>query len=273
MSWSRKPEEAFGDAVARICREVLSPGPMGDKQRPNVYREFIGCGYDPALRAPFDKGDIGTIRTSCAVFARGAMHWAGRRATMPGRVGAPIFMGWLEGLSNYGKAWTKIAPGARPELPPGAVVYRDYGKPTKMGHVQVIVERLPDGRYITAEGGGGDGTECRLSQPKDIYAKDSLNRLPLGWWDPAKMDGVEEPGEPREPSEPPPATLEPVKRGSRGPAVKKLQERLLVLGYKLPRYGADGDYGGETQAAVKALIDDHYDGSVVDDLVLGLLKR
>ena len=41
-------------------------------------------------------------------------------------------------------------------------------------------------------------------------------------------------------------------KGVKGDAVKALQENLLHLGYKLPRYGADGDFGTETQDAVMA---------------------
>jgi len=40
--------------------------------------------------------------------------------------------------------------------------------------------------------------------------------------------------------------------GDSGPHVADLQERLLALGYKLPRYGADADFGKETQRAVIA---------------------
>ena len=43
-----------------------------------------------------------------------------------------------------------------------------------------------------------------------------------------------------------------LQNGSSGEAVKALQESLLRLGYSLPRYGADGKYGAETEAAVKA---------------------
>ena len=41
-------------------------------------------------------------------------------------------------------------------------------------------------------------------------------------------------------------------RGDAGPDVKALQEALLSLGFALPKYGADGDFGAETQAAVRA---------------------
>lgn len=42
-----------------------------------------------------------------------------------------------------------------------------------------------------------------------------------------------------------------LRKGSKGAAVEELQELLLSRGYSLPNYGADGDYGNETVAAVK----------------------
>ena len=43
-----------------------------------------------------------------------------------------------------------------------------------------------------------------------------------------------------------------LKKGDRGGAVRELQEQLIELGYSLPRFGADGHFGDETEAAVKA---------------------
>ena len=43
-----------------------------------------------------------------------------------------------------------------------------------------------------------------------------------------------------------------LKKGMEGSDVKALQELLLQLGYDLSRYGADGEFGSETEAAVKA---------------------
>lgn len=45
--------------------------------------------------------------------------------------------------------------------------------------------------------------------------------------------------------------------GNTGEAVTVMQKMLLTLGYGLPRYGADGDFGAETQAAVKQFQRDH----------------
>lgn len=43
-----------------------------------------------------------------------------------------------------------------------------------------------------------------------------------------------------------------LKKGCEGDDVKELQNDLLKLGYSLPKYGADGDFGSETVKAVKA---------------------
>lgn len=41
--------------------------------------------------------------------------------------------------------------------------------------------------------------------------------------------------------------------GDKGDDVREMQERLLDLGYGLPKYGADGNFGKETETAVKRL--------------------
>ena len=45
--------------------------------------------------------------------------------------------------------------------------------------------------------------------------------------------------------------------GSEGDAVKELQEDLTALGYPLPAYGIDGEFGSETKKAVEAFQRDH----------------
>ena len=48
-------------------------------------------------------------------------------------------------------------------------------------------------------------------------------------------------------------TLPVLRRGDKGSHVEALQHLLLAAKIKLPRYGADGDFGGETEAGVIAL--------------------
>ena len=42
-----------------------------------------------------------------------------------------------------------------------------------------------------------------------------------------------------------------IKRGAKGKITKIIQERLLQLGYKLPRFGADSDFGAETENTLR----------------------
>ena len=64
----------------------------------------------------------------------------------------------------------------------------------------------------------------------------------------------------------------------KGPEVKKVQEALLALGFTLPKFGADGDYGSETRQAVRdfqakaGLSGTQIDG-IVGPITLGLLDR
>lgn len=52
-------------------------------------------------------------------------------------------------------------------------------------------------------------------------------------------------------------TTHGLKRGDAGVEVANLQQALLDLGYQFPKYGADGDFGEETEQAVIAFQRDH----------------
>ena len=58
-----------------------------------------------------------------------------------------------------------------------------------------------------------------------------------------------------------------LKYGDEGEDVRELQEDLIKLGYDLPAYGADGDFGGETERAVKRFQQEHQlpEDGVMDD--------
>lgn len=64
-----------------------------------------------------------------------------------------------------------------------------------------------------------------------------------------------------------------LKRGMQGTDVQELQTDLMSLGYSLPKFGADGDFGKETEAAVKLFQDDRgieADGVVGADTITAL---
>ena len=57
----------------------------------------------------------------------------------------------------------------------------------------------------------------------------------------------------QKPAEVKPATNRPtIRKGSKGEAVREMQELLIKAGCTLPRYGADGHCGAETVAAIRA---------------------
>ena len=62
------------------------------------------------------------------------------------------------------------------------------------------------------------------------------------------------------------ATYGTIRKGDKGPVVKYAQQLLLNRGYALPKYGADGDYGSETVAAVKAF---QKDWGLTQDGIIG----
>ena len=57
-----------------------------------------------------------------------------------------------------------------------------------------------------------------------------------------------------------------IKYGDRGSLVTKVQKQLLKLGYRLPKWGADGIFGEETRKALKQF---QRNNDLVDDGILG----
>ena len=86
------------------------------------------------------------------------------------------------------------------------------------------------------------------------------------WAIPACIDGAEVPTEVVvKPSTDTTVKLPTLRKGNKGSYVSLLQTLLLNRGYKLPKYGADGDFGNETFAAVKQFQQDW--GLKVDGIV------
>jgi len=72
-----------------------------------------------------------------------------------------------------------------------------------------------------------------------------------------------------------PVNVPCLKKGCKGDKVVEIQKALLTLGYDLPKYGADGDFGSETLAAVKAFQQDNglTVNGVVDTETLTMLQK
>lgn len=108
----------------------------------------------------------------------------------------------------------------------------------------------------------GEGTYIHCSGEVKEEAMDSVRKvthwaIPKGLYDENDL--------PVAAASPATSWMPTLRRGSAGENVKVLQTKLLLLGYDLGSYGADGDFGGKTEAAVKAF--QKTNGLVVDGVV------
>lgn len=225
----------FGDRVAAVAVDALADGKLGQASRTDFYRAFIACGGTE---------DLSRVKTSCAVFAGACLHWAGRPARLPRypASGATSISSWLAGPLAGWHAYGHEE--CRPER--GAVFYVEADSNPNNNHVGVLVDELAPGVWLTAEGGGGDGTECKFTWRRWGLGWDS--RRIRGLWLPAEMDRVGLP--PPKPGALPPPEFPIIYADVRRDVVKRWQQRLLAWDPKcLPKYGADGGYGNECAAA------------------------
>ena len=122
------------------------------------------------------------------------------------------------------------------DLPIGAFVF--VHKNGKKSHIGIV----------TAE---GEVTEASCARLGVIHSK--VHDKKWTYWGLCK--GVEfdfSPGPAPSPEPgPEPVKHKTLRRGDKGPEVKEMQQLLLDHGEALPRYGVDGDFGRETEAAVK----------------------
>lgn len=115
------------------------------------------------------------------------------------------------------------------------------------GHCGVVEGVRADGTVVTIEG----NTNAAGSREGDgTYRKVRSARAWLGYID---LDGLGD----NAPSTPPAgaqgnrfAPMPTLRRGAKGPNVTTLQQALAAKGMAFPRFGIDGDFGGETEAAV-----------------------
>ena len=122
------------------------------------------------------------------------------------------------------------------DLPVGAYVYT--GNADKKPHIGTY---YGDGIVIEAAGSNSGVITTKLHSGKWTY-----------WGLGKYVDYDFIPGQENKPAKEGDEDMKTLKKGSKGEEVRKLQQALLKRGYKLPKYGADGDYGNETVSAVKA---------------------
>lgn len=139
----------------------------------------------------------------------------------------------------------KLNDTLKKTLTPGSAVFT--GDASKHGHIGLYIG---DGKVIEASGTIAGVCVSNLSAGKWTY---------WGW---LKNVSISSENAPKIPSSGkddnlPMKDYPTLKRGSKGEYVKVLQQKLMMLGYSLPRYGVDGDFGTETENAVKQFQKDY----------------
>ena len=211
---------------------------------------WYGCYYNPCTEALLQKkarqypehyaekrmaryrADIaaGQICGDCVNGAIKGAVWSelGRRNPVYASHGCPDTNadGMFAKCKAWGMEWGPI--GTIPDLPGVAVRFS--------GHF---------GAYL----GGGEVAEWRGFAYGCVITR--LNQRPWTHWYMIPWADYIESAE-SNPQAPAVGTLGArlLKKGVMGEDVRTLQEMLMVLGYPLPGYGADGDFGGETELAV-----------------------
>ncbi len=178
FSFAFQDGETVPDRVVRCCREALADGPMGYTARQDFYRDFIACDQE----ATQQKADaLSAVHTSCALFVRAVRHWCGAEAMGPYKPGTAMFKS-MGNVSFGHPAFVPNEPGNSPN--PGDVFYVSSSPTSNDGHTGIFLEELSSGTWSTAEGGGGDGTECAIRERTIDGSKFTNDRRTLhGWFD------------------------------------------------------------------------------------------
>lgn len=160
--------------------------------------------------------------------------------------------GWELKGSGCTKQWNepsnwKAKGNVEDGIPQGVIVCLFYWKKDKSGKRTTTVAHT--GLYF-------NGQTCECSS--GVQHSKTLNKKWEMWGVPACVDVV--PPEPTPtPPGPEPEKKPTIRRGDRGPYVKLCQEDLMALGYSVGSSGADGIFGKNTEAGVKAFQKDHDD--------------
>lgn len=176
---------------------------------------------------------------------RQVFQWGGRWAT-------PDAMHWQVGALRSELRTGIIAPVVvEPEGRSGSPgVLRTGDRGERVRDIQEVLVNLGYRlQRFGADGDFGDETEeAVMAFQSDVQIE------PDGIWGPVTEDyatGV-------------------CQSGDEGPAVEAVQKILVLAGYELPHFGADGDYGDETMDAVRSL---QRDAGIAEDGVFGPVSR
>lgn len=167
--------------------------------------------------------------------------------------GEKIYHGSNSIYDRYCAEKGKITDEIRRNMLPGTAVFVD-----KNGNKSHIGLYVGNGTVIEAQGTQAGVCTSKLNTSKWTYyglLKDVLY---------SASDAPVSPSEPAD-DKSSDQTLPTLKKGSKGEYVTLLQTKLIQKGYDLGKWGADGDFGSQTEKAVKQFQRDH--GLTVDGIV------
>lgn len=176
----------------------------------------------------------------------GLFRWAFKQ------LGFDIAHGSNSIYDRYCSSKGKLTSELKRNLIPGTAVFT--GDSSKHGHIGLYIG---NGKVIEASGTQAGVCVSNITAGKWTYYGELKN---------VDYSNNTDHVVPSAPSNETPSQKEPtLKNGSKGDWVAILQNKLIARGYALPKYGADGDFGTETQNAVKQFQRDN--GLKVDGIV------
>ena len=177
FSFDLVANESIRERILRCCEQALASGPIGHQQQSELYRNFIACNQEQSVEKA---NALATVRTSCALFVRAIRQWCGASPAGPYVVSTAMF-GSMGNVSFKHPAWLD----ATTEAPrPGDYFYIASSQTSVDGHTGIFIAEVSAGVWKTAEGGGGDGTQCRFGQRQIVGSKFANDPRTLwGWFD------------------------------------------------------------------------------------------
>lgn len=148
-------------------------------------------------------------------------------------------------LQVYG--WKLMGAGATTQWD-NADNWKAKGEITTMPANTLVCLFVKKGSKMEHTGFGFNNETIECSSGVQHFTK--RNKKWTHWGIPACVEGASA-VTPVQPTTDTEVKLPTLRKGSRGSYVTLLQTLLLNRGYSLPKYGADGDFGNETLAAVK----------------------
>jgi cell wall-associated NlpC family hydrolase len=218
--YNRNPSKEEYQNVRKACQAIRENNPTGS---------CSGCKWFPGGKRVrgFD--------------CRGFTYWVLLQIYGWELQGAGCTSQW-NNAANW-KAKGEVADG----IPQNVIVCLFYWKKDKNGKRTTTVAHT--GLYF-------NGQTCECSS--GVQHSKTLNKKWEMWGVPACVDVVPPTPTPTPPG-PEPEKKPTIRRGDRGPYVKLCQEDLMALGYSVGSSGADGIFGKNTEAGVKAFQKDHDD--------------